>query len=173
MYRSFTKVSMGHCLVLYLLDSKWIFYGVLCTFRIWQVLMEITKIPLYFLMWFLLILYQCTSLQVPQCELPWGKGGLHRTHGTCFSMKWFQKCQRCESKQQLIYVFKERLRCEQSSTYVLFDHSLVLSNGYKLFPNNQFNSGQCQRPEKSLEALVFKKKKGLEHWCQKHFRAKC
>lgn len=76
---------------------------------------------------------------------------------TCLTMKWFQKCQRCESKQQIIYVLKESLRCEQSSTYVLFDHSLVLSNGYKLFPNNQFNAGQCTG-----------QKSPWRHWCLKN-----
>lgn len=81
---SLVKVNMGHRLVLHFVDSKWFFYGVLYAFRIWQVLVEITKIPLYFLMWFLLILYQCISLQVPQCKLPWGKGGLNWTHGNMF-----------------------------------------------------------------------------------------
>lgn len=104
------------------------------------------KNTLIFLMWFLLNLYQCTSLQVPQGELHTGKGGRAAPDTRYVLKPWsgFKNVKRRESKQQLIYVLKESLRCEQSSTYVLFDHSLVLSNGYKLFPNNQFNAGQCR-----------------------------
>lgn len=144
------KVSVGQSLDLRFLDRKWFFYGVIFAFRIWQVLMEITKIPLYFVMRFLLILYQHTSLQVPQCELPKGKGGPHQTRST---VKWFKKCQRCESKQQLIYVLKE---VSDVSKVVLMYCLIILSNGYKLFPNNQFNAGQY-RGQKSP----------WRHWCLK------